>query len=475
LHRFGFGPRFGATIPEAADAEAMLLAEIERPDAARVSGPGLLASDAALRADYEERERLKAERREFAARHKKAMAAEKAMASASAANDMSSASPAEKGKQGVKARFHVTRDVRRTIFADECAAHVSAALTANVGLAERLVWFWSNHFCVSTKSGGFKAVVGAYEREAIRPYVFGKFADMVQAVGRHPAMLMYLDNVRSFGPNSRIGLAHGRGLNENLARETLELHTLGVRTVYTQADVTNFSKVLTGWGIVPLRSDEHGGQFEFSEARHEPGPQTVIGKVYPDTGVEQGRAVLADLAHHPATAHHIATKLVIHFIADEPPQALVKRLAARFLDTGGDLKEVTKTLVTSEEAWNTPRTKLKRPAEWAVAALRSVGAGSEKVGMVTEAQNMLSEPLWHAPSPKGYSDQSSEWIGGIAERLDIATFIARRVQLPAHPTEVLDRTLGPLASADTRKTVSRAADGTQALALLLMAPEFQMR
>jgi hypothetical protein len=191
-------------------------------------------------------------------------------------------------------------------------------------------------------------MAGAYEREAIRPHVLGRFGDMLLAAEGHPAMLLYLDNARSIGPDSVAGLRQKRGLNENLAREILELHTLGVRTVYSQADVTNFAKVLTGWTILPTASDpDHGGEFVYLRRAHEPGSQMVVDNTYPDTGTAQGRAVLADLARHPATAKHVATKMAHHFIADDPPPALVERLTQRFLDTDGDLKEMAKALLAA--------------------------------------------------------------------------------------------------------------------------------
>src|SRR5690348_6435791 len=214
-------------------------------------------------------------------------------------------------------------------------------------------------------------MAGAYEREAIRPHVLGRFADMLLAAEGHPAMLLYLDNAQSIGPNSVAGINRDRGLNENLAREILELHTLGVRTVYTQDDVTSFAKVLTGWTILPTATNpDHGGEFVYLKRAHEPGPQTVVGKTYPDTGVEQGRAVLADLARHPATAGHVATKLARHFVADEPPPALVERLTRRFLETDGDLKELALALAVSPDAWSAEQAKIRRPGEWIVAALR---------------------------------------------------------------------------------------------------------
>jgi uncharacterized protein (DUF1800 family) len=322
-----------------------------------------------------------------------------------------------------------------------------------------------------------RAVCGAYEGEAIRPHVLGKFSDMLLAVESHPAMLFYLDNARSIGPNSVAGVRRGKGLNENLAREILELHTLGVRTVYNQTDVTNFAKVITGWTILPPQQDpQHGGEFAFNPRMHEPGTQTVVGKAYADNGMAQGRAVLDDLVRHPATAKHIAYKLVRHFVADDPPSALVDRLAKCFLDTQGDLMEVSKALVTAPEAWQAPRNKLKKPGEWTIAAMRASGLALSNVGQVLQAQNLLGEPLWRPPAPAGFSDDSAAWLDGVAQRLDIANRIGRiAAGNGGEPDGLVDTALGPLASAETRQTVKGAESRPQALALLLMAPEFQRR
>jgi len=191
--------------------------------------------------------------------------------------------------------------------------------------------------------------------------------------------------------------------------------------------------------------------------------------------VEQGRAVLATLAHHPATAKHIATKLARHFVADEPPPALVDRLAKRFLDTHGDLKEVAKALITAPEAWATPPSKIKRPGEWIIAALRAVGVTPPDIGPVMQAHNLLGEPLWRPSAPKGFPDESAPWLNGLAQRLDIANLLARRVGEQVDPREVFEETLAPLASTETRQAIARAESRPQALALLFMAPEFQRR
>jgi uncharacterized protein (DUF1800 family) len=207
---------------------------------------------------------------------------------------------------------------------------------------------------------------------------------------------------------------------------------------------------------------------------HEPGAQSVLNRSY-DGGYEQGRAVLLMLARHPATAKHVATKLVRHFIADEPPRPLVDRLAKRFLDTGGDLKEVTKTLVSAPESWDAPRSKLKRPAEWIVSSMRASGMMMSDVRRVINTLNLLGEPLWRPPAPKGFSDDSAAWLDGLAQRLDIANEIARRIGGMTDPEAVTDDALGPLASAETRQTLAHAESRQQALALLLMSPEFQRR
>ncbi|HEX5212278.1 MAG TPA: DUF1800 domain-containing protein, partial [Pseudolabrys sp.] len=345
LHRFGFGPRPGDIERIASDPRGALLAEL-KPAAGLLKDPDLPSGGAAFREAFEFRQERKAERE--ARRMQPGMTPDIA------------AKPRQGGMIPLPQQIYLT----------EAKARYDAALSADVGLVERLVWFWSNHFCVSADKGPTRPLCGAYEREAIRPHVLGKFSDMLLAVETHPAMLLYLDNARSIGPNSFAGLRRGKGLNENLAREIMELHTLGVRTGYTQADVTSFAKVITGWSIRPPKQDAvHGGEFWFNERLHEPGPQTIIGKTYAEDCFGQGRAVLETLAHHPATAKHIATKLATHFVADAPPPALVERLAKRLRDTGGDLLQVTKTLVTAPEAWQS-RDKLKKPGEWAMAAMR---------------------------------------------------------------------------------------------------------
>ena len=275
--------------------------------------------------------------------------------------------------------------------------------------------------------------------------------------------------------NSIAGINQDKGLNENFARETLELHTLGVRSGYSQADVTNFAKVLTGWTWLRPEEPIHGGEFVFVKRLHEPGDQVVLGKRYAEGGLDQGRAVLADLARHPATAQHIGEKLARHFVADDPPPALVAKLAKTFLDTDGDLRQVARTLVTAEQSWTTPRQKLKPPAEWIAGVIRLSGTVADiPIGRIMNAQVALGAPLWRPPAPNGYSDNEAAWIDGVPRRIDIANEFAGRASR-AEPLEVLESGLGPLASTQTRETIARAESRGQGLALLVMSPEFLRR
>jgi uncharacterized protein (DUF1800 family) len=306
--------------------------------------------------------------------------------------------------------------------------------------------------------------------------VLGKFADMVLAAESHPAMLVYLDNFRSVGPMSVAGLLNKIGLNENLGREILELHTLGVRTVYTQEDVYRFAKTITGWTIRPMATDlERGNEFFFNPRLHEPGPQTILGKTYPEGGVEQGQAVLADIARHPATAAHVAFKLARHFSADEPSPSLVERLSKRFIETDGDLKEIAKALIEAPETWDEQRLKLKRPSEWLISCWRAIGAGPAEARRVLDSHAYLGERFWRPSAPKGFADEQSAWMDGLSQRLDIANRIGELVQARVEPAALLENSLGPLCSEDTQKTIARAESRQQAITLTLMAPEFQRR
>src|SRR5262245_47518459 len=378
LHRFGFGPRVGSIAAIASDPRGALLADLDRPAAGQIDNPDLMSGAAASRAVFEfNAERLARDRAE----RKRQEVAKAAQGMAPQGAGMAPQGDGVALVVPPELKPDATPPLPRQIFLQEAQARLDAAVRAEIGFVERLVWFWSNHFCISADK--VPARPGGYERERIRAHVLDSFAEMLLAVESDPAMLIYLDNVQSMGPNSVAGINRDKGLNENLAREILELHTLGVRSVYGQDDVTSLAKVLTGWTMLQQANDPvHGGEFVFIKRLHEPGAQTVVGKRYDDTGVDQGRAVLLDLAHHPATARHIADKLARHFVADEPPPALVARLEQCFLATDGDLKEMAKALIAAPEAWSPARDKIKRPGEWRIATLRATGLAGDVRGIV---------------------------------------------------------------------------------------------
>ena len=470
LHRFGMGPRPGSIAAIEADPRGALIAELDRPSASELAASALPSSSKAYRTVADANAKRQA-RTIIAA---KAQKEAKRQAMSDAAPSMMES--AEQGASAMAAKIaaEAVPDPGRPIYLEEAKLRIDAALGAEIGFVERLVWFWSNHFCISADK--IQSMSGAYEREAIRPHIVGRFADMLLAVEGHPAMLFYLDNLASMGPNSIAGINRSRGLNENFAREILELHTLGVRSGYTQDDVVSFANVLTGWTLVPPGANpEHGGAFTFNPRLHEPGAQKVLEKLYEDEGVEQGRAVLRDLAAHPATATHLATKLARAFIADAPLPALVERMAKAFLDSGGDLKEIAKTMVSSPEAWTQPPTKLKRPSEWVACMVRATGVTQADPARFTAGQALLGEPLWRPSSPKGYPDDEGSWIDGMGRRLDVANNFAERLSGRIDPQEVIETVLGSSVSSEVKQAVGRAESRQQALALLFMSAEFQRR
>lgn len=323
--------------------------------------------------------------------------------------------------------------------------------------AERWVAFWSNHLCISAAGGTREALLaGPYEREAIRAHAFGTFEDMVLASARHPAMLFYLDNAASVGPDSAIMTrqrrrrrderARERGLNENYARELLELHTVGVDGGYTQDDVIQLARILTGWTV---RGGGFGGErnsgelsFRFVDGLHEPGRKTVMGTRYSE-GEDAGVRVIRDLARHPATARFVAGKIATHFIDDVPPREAVDALADRWMETEGDLGEVARSLVQHDAAWSSEYRKFRTPQDWFVALLRAVDA-KEAAPNFGEILRQLRHPLWAPPSPKGFGDLRREWADpdALMNRAELARTIAERGARDRRRP----RDLGPLAT-----------------------------
>ena len=423
------------------------------------------------------------------------------------------------GGQGDDQQRREARQLARRALVGIAAAESRTAVTERVmterPFVERLVAFWSNHLCVSASAKVLVApVAGSYERDAIRPHVLGRFEDMLLASAKHPAMLVYLDNFQSIGPGSRgagftgRGGVQRRGLNENYARELLELHTLGVDGGYTQQDVQELAKILTGWtvnglargagpqmtprrrrvvgGAAPPQGDGNIG-FAFAELLHEPGSKTVLGTRYTEAGVEEGERVIRALARHPSTARFIATKLVTHFVSDEPPTPAIDRVARVFRDSGGDLRAVSAALVDLPEAWAEGARKFRTPQDWLIAVFRAFDA-NEVSETAIPLLRQLRHPLWSPQAPKGFADKTQEWADpdSLLNRAELARTIGRRLSPSTRaqgasrgrrvdPRMLLDVVDVP--SGDPLHTLladnSIAAD--ERIALALAGPAFQWR
>jgi uncharacterized protein (DUF1800 family) len=403
-------------------------------------------------------------------------------------------------------RREARQEARRRLVAI-AAAESRAALTERVvterPFVERLVAFWSNHLCISV---GAKVLVaplaGSYEREAIRPHVLGRFADMVLASAKHPAMLAYLDNFQSIGPNSRGARGGGRGgqrrgLNENYARELMELHTLGVNGGYTQQDVQELAKILTGWtvnGLVrqaampALRPRARGRAamqtspdgrvgFAFQELLHEPGTKTVLGTKYSESGVGEGERVIRDLCQHPSTARFVSSKLVAHFVGDEAPAPAVDRVAKVFRESGGDLRAVSLALIDLPEAWSESARKFRTPQDWVVAMMRALHA-REVPDTLMPILRQLRHPLWSPQAPKGFGDSTQEWADpdSLLNRAELARTVARRLRVQrVEPRRLLD--VVDVASGDPlhQFLADASIPVDERLALVFAGPAFQWR
>ncbi len=377
--------------------------------------------------------------------------------------------------------------VVRRHFVDQAHARYKVATATDYPFHERLVRFWSNHFAVSADKQPLPALAGLYENEAIRPNLGGSFADLLIAVETHPAMLVYLDNQRSIGPNSTLGLRANRrrnqqqvGLNENLAREILELHTLGVDGGYSQDDVLSLAKVITGWSVGGGErrfAEGTPGEFEFREVIHEPGPKTILGRTYREDGFDEGVAVLNDLAVHPSTARFIATKLATHFIADAPPATVVDEIAEVFLDTDGDLPSVHRALVQSAAAWTQPFAKYKSPEDFVVSTFRAFDRSPDDGRFVIGALDQLGQTPFRPGSPAGWPDTAEAWGGADAlyKRIEWANAVGRLAGPRAEPIGIAEAALGPALGDHTRTAIARAESRSQGMTLFLMSPEFQRR
>lgn len=506
LNRFGFGARGGASgdfINAATDPRGFVKAELSRPNGVLLEAPGLQSTPQLGQAVFEYQAQVK-QAREAAAKAGAPAEAQPQPAPADqkpdgkvrrnlslnmAATDIAGQSPEMKTADSMQPNAAVAPpaakpppqplNVIQKTFRAEALARLQRAVLADCGFTERLVAFWSNHFCISAAKGELARMwAGSFEREAIRPHVLGRFADMLKAVEQHPAMLFFLDNQQSLGPDSRAGQNRKRGLNENLAREIMELHTLGVGGGYTQEDVTSLARIITGWTFAG-RQGQLGvpGSFVFNVNAHQPGAHVLLGKTYEATGVAQGEAALADIARHRSTANFIATKFVRHFVADDPPPALVARLRDVFVKSDGDLKALATALVDSDEAWKAPLTKMRSPYEFLLASGRLLARVPEDPGGYLNNLSLLGQPLWAPAGPNGFPDTNAAWTApeGLKLRLDVAAQMGARLGNNIDPLDLLEFAASDAASVETRRTIGRAESRQQALALLLMSPEMQRR
>ncbi len=469
--RFGLGAKPGDLATAAGDPRAWLKAQIKGAVPLAVDTP-LAPSDQIFEEWLAARER-----------HQK-MRAAAAPANAAQAN----AAPANDAQLG-----NAIREAYRPHYRAQVLARAQSAALTTRPFAERLVHFWSNHFAVSADKGVVFGLAGTLENEAVRPHVAGRFVDLLTAVEQHPAMIAFLDNQYSVGKDSMAARLASRrfgpyldaanrqfGINENLAREILELHTLGVNGGYGQADVTSFAQVITGWSIGGGKGRLAGGEpgrFYFRDNLHQPGPKAVLGKTYAEQGVRQGEAVLADLSRRPQTARFIATKLVRHFIADDPPPAAVDRVARVFLKSGGDLPRVYAALIESPEAWDTDARKFKTPEDFVFSASRALNVSPSKPEEVVRTFDLLGQRQYTPGSPAGWPDTSNSWDGSDAlmHRVLWASRMGAKYESGIEPSDLAASILGAYARPETLTALRRATTSGQAVALLLMSPEFQRR
>jgi len=349
------------------------------------------------------------------------------------------------------------------------------AITSDHSVSWRLLDFFSNHFSVSTSGRLMVGLSPTLEREAISPNLLGNFEDLLLAVEQHPAMLIYLNNEKSFGPNSRMAKKRKVGLNENLAREIMELHTLGVNGGYSQADVIELAKGITGWSVKRPKK-EHGTGFVFRAYGHEPGNRSLLGKKYAQRGITQGQQMLRDLAMHPNTAKYVCSKIAHHFVSENPPASLILKMQNTWLKNQGNIKKVMLTLFDSDEAWLQSPQKFKTPREFVISTYRALAPSKINSRLLFNSLNNLGQMPFNAGSPAGFSDDESDWLGASAlmARVEWSSLVSAQVKR-INAEQVMTTALGNSISQHTYQMVMRAESRQQASTLLLMSPEFQRR
>ncbi|TXH75410.1 MAG: DUF1800 domain-containing protein [Lysobacteraceae bacterium] len=394
----------------------------------------------------------------------------------------------DQGDGEASMRTPLQNEIRRDALA-EITARYGYAATTDRPFVERLVRFWSNHFAVSADKNQARLLAAPMEREAVRPHVLGRFVDMLTAVERHPAMLQYLDNSASVGEGSTLAkMAERRtkrdlGLNENLAREILELHTLGVDGGYRQQDVIELARAITGWGT-PLPRDVRRGDapvvgFVFRPGAHEPGARTVLGRRYAEGGETQGLEILRDLALHPSTARHLSLKLARHFVADAPPQTLVRRMSDAYLRSDGDLTAMYRAMIEDDAAWNADARKFKTPDDYVVSAMRAGGLRLERRPFaLARLLESLGQPIFTPRSPAGFPDTAADWASGDAlrKRLQAAAALAEQIAGARQPYAMAVEALGESSvDGEFGQILRRAGSAQEGYALLFSSPAFQWR
>lgn len=382
---------------------------------------------------------------------------------------------------GAEARNRKINTAYRELRLRDHKIRLSAAVGAPVGFDQRLRAFWDDHFTIQAQDATLKLLLPHFHTQAIAPHITGRFRDMLRAASTHPAMLLYLDQTRSYGPNSRAGQRRGLGLNENLAREILELHTLGVDANYAQADVREFAELLTG-----LHWDAEG--FRFRPLRAEPGAETVLGQRYggDDADLAPVLAALDDLAAHPETARHLARKLVVHFIGAPAPADLVGTMAEAYLGADTSLMALYEAMLRDKRAWAPAFAKVRQPFELIAAACRSAGFDAAQImaqrpGVIARdllnQQARMGQLPWRPDGPDGWAEDPETWITpvGLAARLRWAQDFSARHLGDHDPRAFLNAALGPRASAVLRSAVAGAESRRDGLTLVLASPEFNRR
>ena len=356
------------------------------------------------------------------------------------------------------------------IFDTDVARRADHLTASDQPVLERLAVFWANHFSVSTTRDEVMVLAVPFENEAIRPHLMGGFRDLLGATAEHPAMQYYLDEAVSIGPDSPIGKLRHRAVNENFAREVMELHTLGVKGGYTQKDVEALALALTGLGV-----DNQDGESAYFADRHEPGDRVVLGRSLPQ-GPGQGAQALDMLARHPSTIRHICTKLAAHFCGDAPPHAVVARLTQAWRSSGGQLRALYLALVASPEAWLKRPVKYRSPQDFVIAAARALQLRGHGRELVNE-QRQLGQSPFRAPAPTGWSDADGDWIdpAGVLGRVASAQRLANLAKPPPDAVALLSQVVPVAEDSATMDVLVNERDQKRASALALAAPEFQKR